>query len=98
LIFGKQQLVFNSAKNKYDNAEDKSDKNIMNINEDINSYNGSDSGDTGFSTAQYSKDSKDSNNSNNVQNYIKTPFSGFLKKIKNLMKKKFIKMEIMMIY
>ena len=88
MIFGKQQLVFNSAKNKYDNAEDNNDKNIMNINEDINSYNGSDSGDTGFSTAQISKDS---NNSNSVQNYIKTPFSGFLEENKKPDEKKVYK-------
>ena len=68
-------MVFNSAKNKYDNEEDVKDDNKANVIEDINSYNGSDSGDTGLSTARYSRDS---NNSNNTQNYLKTPFIGFL--------------------
>ena len=68
-------MVFNSAKNKYDNEEDVKDDNKANVIEDINSYNGSDSGDTGLSTARYSRDS---NNSNNTQNYLKTPFTDFL--------------------
>ena len=68
-------MVFNSAKNKYDNEEDVKDDNKANAIEDVNSYNGSDSGDTGLSTARYSRDS---NNSNNTQNYLKTPFIGFL--------------------
>lgn len=81
-------MVFNSAKNKYDNEEDVKDDNKTNVIEEINSYNGSDSGDTGLSTARYSRDS---NNSNNTQNYIKSPFISFLGENKKPDEKKIYK-------
>ena len=81
IIFGKQQLVFNSAKNKYDNEEDINIKeniptNKINNIEDINSFNENDSEDTGLSTARNSNESN--NSSNSLQKFIKKPFLGFL--------------------
>lgn len=83
-------MVFNSAKNKYDNEEDVKDDNKVNVIEDINSSNGSDSGDTGLSTARYSGDSNNSNNTN-TQNYLKTPFASFLGENKKPDEKKIYK-------
>jgi len=78
IIFGKQKLVFNSAKNKYDNNEEIKNNlliNKINNNEEIISSIGSDSGETMTSTA---KISRDSNNSNNVHNNVKTTKICFL--------------------
>ena len=78
IIFGKQKLVFNSAKNKYDNNEEIKNNlliNKINNNEEIISSIGSDSGETMISTA---KISRDSNNSNNVHNNVKTTKICFL--------------------
>lgn len=78
-------MVFNSAKNKYDNDEDlennsSSKKNTvkLNSNEDNISFNLNDSCDTAVSTAIISRDSNGSNNSNNSQNYFKLNSNGFL--------------------
>ena len=90
IIFGKQQLVFNSAKNKYDNDDEFKDNNVMNKNnnsklnvneENNNSSNGNDSFDNSVSTAIISRDSNGSNNSNNLGNIIncfKGENNGFL--------------------
>ena len=90
IIFGKQKLVFNSAKNKYDNDEDlvenvpsiKANTNKLNINIENNSYNSSDSFDTVTSTERISGISNGSNNSDNLINHIKNRFKdkiiGFL--------------------
>ena len=81
IIFGKQKLVFNSAKNKYDCDEDAIDIkdnnsiNKINIIEENISFNRSDSCETATSTAIISKDSNLSNISNNN---VKIPFLGFL--------------------
>ena len=78
IIFGKQKLVFNSAKNKYDYNDDIKNNSLINKknnNEEIISLIGSDSSETMTSTA---KISRDSNNSNNVQNNAKIPVTGFL--------------------
>ena len=90
IIFGKQQLVFNSAKNKYDNDDEFKDNSVANKNnnsklnvneENNNSSNGSDSFDNSISTAIISRDSNGSNNSNNLNNIIncfKGENNGFL--------------------
>ena len=78
IIFGKQKLVFNSAKNKYDNNDDIRNNpliNKKNNNEEVISSIGSDSCETMTSTA---KISRDSNNSNNMQNSIKIPVICYL--------------------
>jgi hypothetical protein len=92
IIFGKQKLVFNSAKNKYDNDEELVE-NIPLINANTNttkvntnpenlSYNSSDSFDTVTSTERISGVSNGSNNSDNIINHLKNRFKdnniGFL--------------------
>ena len=63
IIFGKQKLVFNSAKNKYDSDEENF---LCN-----NSFNENESCDTAISNAIISRDSNSSNISqNNVNNNI----------------------------
>ena len=66
LIFGKQKLVMNSAKNKYDYIQDEEYYNIQNNNEDmksLDSFNSSNqtmhlsSAETGVSSIRNSKDS-----------------------------------------
>ena len=66
LIFGKQKLVMNSAKNKYDYIQDEEYYNIQNNNEDmksLDSFNSSNqtmhlsSAETGISSIRNSKDS-----------------------------------------
>lgn len=86
IIFGKQKLVFNSAKNKYDFDEEikdnlfliKKNSGKININEETNSINGSDSFDNSLSTAIISRDSNGSNKSNNMKNCFKDNDEGFL--------------------
>ena len=90
IIFGKQKLVFNSAKNKYDNDEDlvenvpliKANTTKLNTHAENISYNSSDSFDTVTSTERISGVSNGSNNSDNIINHIKNRFKdnnvGFL--------------------
>jgi len=85
IIFGKQKLVFNSAKNKYDNDEDlvettpfmKSNTTKMNTNAGNISYNSSDSFDTVTSTERISGVSNGSNNSENIINHTKNRFKDY---------------------
>ena len=72
IIFGKQKLVFNSAKNKYDNDDEINILNNTNHLNEIklksnsdNSFNENESCDTAGSNAIISRDSNLSNNSNN---------------------------------
>ena len=69
IIFGKQKLVFNSAKNKYDSDEENFlCNNVIKINSENNSFNENESCDTAISNAIISRDSNSSNISNNQNN------------------------------
>ena len=75
IIFGKQKLVFNSAKNKYDNDDEINIMNNANYLNEIklksnsdNSFNENESCDTAISNAIISRDSNNSNNINNETN------------------------------
>ena len=65
IIFGKQKLVFNSAKNKYDIDEENDLSNKIKTNSENNSFNENESCDTAISNAIISRDSNSSNISNN---------------------------------
>ena len=92
IIFGKQKLVFNSAKNKYDNNEDIKENILINSINNIESISfiGSDSCETMASTPKFSRDS---NNSNFIINNIKMPISGFLGENKKPNEKKIYQSE-----
>jgi len=75
IIFGKQKLVFNSAKNKYDNDDEINIMDNANYLNEIklksnsdNSFNENESCDTAISNAIISRDSNNSNNINNETN------------------------------
>ena len=69
IIFGKQKLVFNSAKNKYDSDEENYIcNNVIKINSENNSFNENESCDTATSNAIISRDSNSSNISSNQNN------------------------------